>query len=60
MQGIKNIYLEKKNLFKNIIQVLFFPIMAILLEISIKTIFNMGTYLGTFMRNIYHIVEKLI
>lgn len=60
MQSIKNIYLEKKNLFKNIIQVLAFPFIAIALEISIKTFFYMGTYLGTFMRNIYHIVEKLI
>ncbi|MDD3241721.1 MAG: hypothetical protein PHQ64_02960 [Bacilli bacterium] len=60
MQGIKNIYLEKKNLIKNLTQILIFPIGAIVLEILIKTVFNMGTYLGTFMRNLYQIIEKLV
>ncbi|MEG1597088.1 MAG: hypothetical protein RR359_02305 [Bacilli bacterium] len=39
-----------------VLTILAIPFVLIMLEIGIVFIFNLGTYLGTFMRGLYQIV----
>ncbi len=53
-----------QNLIKNskhklyIILIISSPIIMMIFNILVLTIFNIGTYLGTFLRYLYHIVVR--
>jgi len=49
---LKKIKSNHKKLF-TIVEILIFPIVMILLDVLIKSILNMGVYLGTFLRGVF-------
>ena len=44
---------EKNKKLFTIVEILIFPVVMILLDIMIRTILNMGTYFGTFLRGVF-------
>lgn len=46
---------ERKNIL-NVLMILSLPIIIKVFSIVTMTIFNIGTYTGTFLRYLYHIV----
>jgi len=44
---------------KTIIGIILLPIILYVLNILAICVFNLGTYLGTFLRNLYYIVVSL-
>lgn len=44
---------ENNKTLLTIAEILIFPIIMILLDIIIKSILNMGTYFGTFLRGVF-------
>jgi len=53
---IKNFWNEKRKLCLNIIQVVSFPFLMIVVSIFASAILNLGTYVGTFIRNVFELV----
>ena len=51
---IKNI--ESNRIVKVILFILLSPFIAMFLTLILKTLFNLGTYLGTFLRFLFDIV----
>ncbi len=50
-------YLIKNNkIIQNVLLLVFSPIIMISFNVVVVTIFNIGTYLGTFLRALYHLV----
>ena len=53
--------LNIKNIFVNYcLPIILLPFIAIILEIFLKIFFNLGSYLGVFMRGLYELVLKNI
>ncbi len=50
--------LNNKIVRNYIIPIILIPIIAVLLTIILKFTFNLGTYLGTFMRGLYELVLR--
>ena len=48
--------INSNKVVKLLVQILSILILAYVFTISVKIIYNFGTYLGTFIRGIYHIV----
>ena len=54
---MSNSIIKKKNLIL-CLKVITFPFIMIGIEIGIKVLLNSGTYLGTFLRNLYELVVQ--
>ena len=52
----KNVFLEHKKIVKTIILFLCLPFGLTVLNLLLSTLFQLGIYLGTFIRFLYHIV----
>lgn len=53
---IKKILKDKSAFFLNIFQIAIFPIFMIIVGIFASAILNLGTYVGTFIRNVFELV----
>lgn len=52
---MQNLVSGNKNKF-NILLIILSPIIMMVFNVFVVTIFNTGTYIGTFFRYLYHIV----
>lgn len=53
---MQNIIVKISDNKKTILEILFLPLIAYVCTILIQVLFNMGTYLGIFLRYIYYYV----
>lgn len=53
---VKEFIKEREKLFLNIIQIISFPFLMIVFSIFASAILNLGTYVGTFIRNVFELV----
>ena len=53
---MRNIIVKISNYKKTILELLFLPLMVYISTVLIQVLFNMGTYLGIFLRYIYYYV----
>ena len=56
MQNIINKFVSKNKYFKVVLAIKFLPIIMILFNSVVATIFNLGTFVGTFLRYIFNFV----
>lgn len=53
---VKEFLRERKKFLFNIFQIISFPIFMIVVGIFASAILNLGTYVGTFIRNVFELV----
>lgn len=56
MQNIINKFVSKNKYFKVVLAIIFLPIIMILFNSVVATTFNLGTFVGTFLRYIFNFV----
>ncbi len=53
---IVDYYKRHRKFFVTLSQILIFPVALIVLDILIRTILNLGVYLGSFLRGLFELV----
>lgn len=56
MQMLSTIKKKPKKYIKLFLIIAFLPIMLVVVNLILNTLFNLGIYVGTFLRFVYHII----